>query len=397
MKETMEMHVLDANAQLIPYRIKKSKLQVLDPEGVDTKSVLVDPAGISDELVKAPVVSSLDSNGSGNTDTLQGASECKKNLALISSSSSSSRNSPQFYQEKVVYLDDVEEVHTSLKKNMNSQDQRLFKFKSSPVPRGEAHEEGYLEEGDPWEVQVSEDLRKSKTGPDKRMRRSLSVDSQCWESPEFATYYASLKKNSNHKGKPSKQRNKHHKKDTVRASNQFSSSEKRLEQPAQHPVKVCRKVKHCSLESPCYSHILPEQTVNELKSTSLPSKQESICNENLAVLYYAFTYEGSKPSKRNSKMDRKGESSASEMGSLSSVEDDQGLPLPPYLRAMTMPPERPKEIQPEKTLRSNSSPFQHLNHVHPKLPDYDVIANKFSALKEKHLQRKDQCKKQEVH
>ncbi|KAK9284763.1 hypothetical protein L1049_023940 [Liquidambar formosana] len=63
----------------------------------------------------------------------------------------------------------------------------------------------------------------------------------------------------------------------------------------------------------------------------------------------------------------------------------------PYLRAMTMPPERPKESRNDNILRSNSCPFEepnHLNHVHPKLPNYDELAAKFMALKKDYLQSK---------
>lgn len=61
---------------------------------------------------------------------------------------------------------------------------------------------------------------------------------------------------------------------------------------------------------------------------------------------------------------------------------------PPYLRAMTMPlPERPKITPTNQTSRSGSFQFQPNNrHVHPKLPDYDDLAAKFTALKKEHSQ-----------
>ncbi|KAF9590618.1 hypothetical protein IFM89_035936 [Coptis chinensis] len=62
---------------------------------------------------------------------------------------------------------------------------------------------------------------------------------------------------------------------------------------------------------------------------------------------------------------------------------------PPYLRAMTMPPERPKELPSNQILKSTSSLPKHQSHskigspsyVHPKLPEYDDLAAKFRALK----------------
>lgn len=60
---------------------------------------------------------------------------------------------------------------------------------------------------------------------------------------------------------------------------------------------------------------------------------------------------------------------------------------PPYLRAMTMPfPEQPKITHADKTQRSSSFQLELPNHhVHPKLPDYDDLAAKFTALKKEHL------------
>ncbi|XP_010242011.1 PREDICTED: uncharacterized protein LOC104586459 [Nelumbo nucifera] len=73
---------------------------------------------------------------------------------------------------------------------------------------------------------------------------------------------------------------------------------------------------------------------------------------------------------------------------------------PPYFRTMTMPPERPKPMSTDYILRSSSCQFQLANpsssssssssssHVHPKLPDYDDLAAKFTALKKEYMQTK---------
>lgn len=58
-----------------------------------------------------------------------------------------------------------------------------------------------------------------------------------------------------------------------------------------------------------------------------------------------------------------------------------------YLRAVTMPTERPKERLKEVSFgRTKSCPYEQPSHVHPKLPDYDDIAAKFIALKRERLQ-----------
>ncbi|KAG9448293.1 hypothetical protein H6P81_014421 [Aristolochia fimbriata] len=54
----------------------------------------------------------------------------------------------------------------------------------------------------------------------------------------------------------------------------------------------------------------------------------------------------------------------------------------PYTRAMTMPIERSKVSGDTETLRCSS-----FGHVHPKLPDYDELAAKFTALKKEHRER----------
>ncbi|KAI4363825.1 hypothetical protein MLD38_019994 [Melastoma candidum] len=70
----------------------------------------------------------------------------------------------------------------------------------------------------------------------------------------------------------------------------------------------------------------------------------------------------------------------------SDSEEENIFLLPGYSRAMTMPPKRqtPRSDFNDggRMPRSNSCPFQNQpTHVHPKLPDYDELASKFSALK----------------
>ncbi|OVA00543.1 protein of unknown function DUF292 [Macleaya cordata] len=78
----------------------------------------------------------------------------------------------------------------------------------------------------------------------------------------------------------------------------------------------------------------------------------------------------------------------------------QKTPRPPYLRAATMPPERPKEKATDQFFRSasfqcqqrdvsnsNSSSSSSCRHIHPKLPDYDDLEAKFAALKKEHSEK----------
>ncbi|XP_043712794.1 uncharacterized protein LOC122661465 [Telopea speciosissima] len=98
-------------------------------------------------------------------------------------------------------------------------------------------------------------------------------------------------------------------------------------------------------------------------------------------------------------------SCVSSHGSCSSMTSPltERLRQPPYLRAQTMPLERPQNGSSDvKVIRSASFQLKQTNnstgssssssssHVHPKLPDYDDLAAKFKALKKEHLQSKFQ-------
>ncbi|KAK4792325.1 hypothetical protein SAY86_022760 [Trapa natans] len=310
MKEIMEPRVVDATTE--------HRVQVLENKSVDSKSVLVRATRAS------------------------------------SSSSSSPANSPQFYREKVVYLDDVEEVQSPLRPNINYQDRRMFKFKHSPsLPIQMPDQEGHSEESDSWEDHKSP-VRKSQIGLGKRARRrSTFGDNRCTKS------------------RPKVQ------------SDDASSRSK---------MKPCCKVKECSLENPCYDHVSNEKNDVEdivkkllMKRAALvqPEKDDRTCSDNVAAVYDVFTYTAYEPRKSPETDDDSSSNNSSD-------DDDDDDDLLTYLQTMTMPPERPKLVQSEKVLRSNSCPSQHPNHVHPKLPDYDEIAAKFSALRQEYLlQKKD--------
>ncbi|KAL5976176.1 hypothetical protein ACLOJK_020506 [Asimina triloba] len=81
----------------------------------------------------------------------------------------------------------------------------------------------------------------------------------------------------------------------------------------------------------------------------------------------------------------------SSLSSYSTETQTQSL-KPPYERAMTMPLQgRPKINTTDQNLRSSSFQFKQENkpsgHVHPKLPDYDDLAAKFTALRKAHSQQ----------
>lgn len=371
----------DASAQLSWERIEEPRLQVLETKGVETKSVPVGSTGTRNELVMKPAISSLGSIRSEGAVTLEKASECQERATGTSSPSPSSPgNSPQSCREKVVYLDDAEEVQSPLEVNMNYQDQRLFKFKHSLALQREMPEEGYSEESDSWdESPVMEASRKIHRGLEERTRRgSTFQDNRSTESTGFANYYNGRNENLDHKSRPNTQMNEHQKKGKASCGDGSVGSEMKLDQLGQHSIKPHEKN---NLED-----VVKKPLMSEPKSAAPPPKKDRICSENVAVVYDVFTYLGYKPSKGHAEMKQTEEGSIYETDSSRSTDDDCGLP--PYSRAMTMPPERPEEVQSEKIPRSNSCPLEHPNHVHPKLPDYDEIAAKFSALRKEYLRSK---------
>lgn len=310
---------------------------------------------------------------------------------------SSSESLPQFSEEVVVYLDDIEELHSSVAKG-DCQDQRLFKFKSPVLPKREAVVDG-------------NGGCKSSNAIGKRSRRkslSLESNSLSMKDIDHEVYYK----------KPCKSSPNHNHK-----SHQHRKLQKRQNQPCCHialmegnvrpndfkynntrktyscncrfnsEVKTC-----CSLESPCYFctsnndrenqfHDPRNQTTGLRYSGQFSSFQccsNGDLNWNLgrrsydngASVYEVFTMH--EMQKEKTKGEVKGSDS-----------QKRNETVPPYLRAMTMPQERPREVDRySNILRSNSMPFQNPNHVHPKLPEYDDIEAKFRALKKEHLLHK---------
>ncbi|XVF66855.1 hypothetical protein PTKIN_Ptkin10aG0072000 [Pterospermum kingtungense] len=335
---------------------------------------------------------------------------------------SSSESLPRF-SEVVVYLDDIEELQSSVTKE-DYQDQRLFKFKSPLLPKRGAvvdsnggYDESYMEHEVQDEKLSSRSFSKTSNAIGRRSRRrSFSVESSSMKDIDHEVYYEKPCKSSpNHKHKSHHQR-KLQKKTTL----------SELKRPKQ-PCCNCR-FNTCSLESPCYFC-----TINDKEKQFPPRNQKTgqfkICdrgenlngkcscfqccsnedgpgclkmdesttlNQNLwrrsydshsgASVYEVFT---TLPKIQKDKTTGTGEVKGSDSADNGRhVCFNSFLPRketgPPYLRAMTMPQGRPREVDRCSIVRSNTLPFQNPNHVHPKLPEYDDIAAKFRALKKEH-------------
>lgn len=357
---------------------------------------------------------------------------------------SSSESLAQFPEETVVYLDDIDEFQSLTKNNRAFPDQRIFKFKSSVLPKSEKIEgsgdQSNMNHYESWsEKSGSRSSRKRGKASGKRLRRrSMSWESLSVKDIECLLYYDNLRKSS-----PTHHHMKHHKQNPGVGRQQSYYSQKRFKKPCCLDLGSNFESCNCSLRHPIFyfctyddeenGEVLPwKQKRGSTALVSFPThgpEQELVCNEcyhhhwswnreldkemerntftkkprrrrsydSGAAVYDVFTYPDFQPNKQNEEMKGKADRSYSPSSCVSSNISSQRVTssftrketLLPYSRAETMPPERLKEACNETILRSNSCPFQHPNHVHPKLPNYDDIEAKFRALKKELVQNKD--------
>ncbi|PON78224.1 Vacuolar protein sorting-associated protein [Parasponia andersonii] len=355
---------------------------------------------------------------------------------------SSSESFPKIHEETLVYLDDIEEFQSSTTKDEDSQDQRLFKFKSSVHLKKENFQNDsnhYSERFESWnekEKPVSKDChRSSSLSSRKRSKRRLVFqEDQSKKDTECFSYY----------GQPDNQRVYHqqrnqHKKTPVEGSerrlNQFCSSEmgvtyslsrNRRFYPKRSGCSCCSNHKmrnSCSLESPCYfftddddndcdvppfvklknfprrscrEHFFwNEELDDEIEWIAVPHKPRRRSCDNGAMLYDVFTYPGHQTHSQSNELKGMEEEFGARRGRASSCRTRKDS-APPYLRNVTMPQERPKDNSKDDFQRSKSFPAENSNHVHPKLPDYDDITARFMALKKENQLTKLQYRKQQL-
>uniref|UniRef100_A0A9I9D5G7 IST1-like protein n=1 Tax=Cucumis melo TaxID=3656 RepID=A0A9I9D5G7_CUCME len=235
---------------------------------------------------------------------------------------------PQLPEERIVYLDDVVELCSS---TTTEGDQRLFKFKTTPtlsnreISRENHHNQIDLVQSESW----SEDENsRSKTSIEGSKKRFVVVV----------------------EGKPKKEDYKHEKSswkqrkmDKYWTSASEITTDKEIEWANFYKKPMRRR--RTKREDPPPSHDKKFTTYDGFNANINHKKAEANCR----------------------KIDVK----------------KDGL----YLRAVTMPTERPKERLKEVSFgRTKSCPYEQPSHVHPKLPDYDDIAAKFIALKRERLQ-----------
>ncbi|XP_022947779.1 uncharacterized protein LOC111451538 [Cucurbita moschata] len=240
-----------------------------------------------------------------------------------SGTSSSCDSLPQFPEERIVYLDDVVELCSST--NIEG-DQRLFKFKTAAtLPKTEITQHN--------SNQTDTDRTESRTDIENPSSKISIKGSMGTEGKHQI------------KGKNF----------TTVQNGSEGATDKEMEWASFYKKPGRRRTKRSELPSS-----------SDLSSTT----------------YDVFTYNGNKKVAANDTKSNAMEN-CEEMKLPSSLRNKREAL---YLRAETMPPERPKESQRVNFCRTNSCPDKKPTHVHPKLPDYDDIAAKFMALRRQHLQ-----------
>ncbi|KAH1222575.1 hypothetical protein AAZX31_12G191900 [Glycine max] len=365
-------------------------------------------------------------------------------MALISSAQRVSF--PPCSEEMVDYVDDIKEF--SVPNNAACQDQMLFKFRSSGLSRREKTQFGFDDsemgqDGSESENSSTRTSTKSKRRPEKKSRRrSSSMENLGLMDIGYVIYY--------HKPCKSplahKHRSRKHHKPSLEGISPSSYGQKRLmlhgfsEEgnvlQSSHSQDGTRrklfnfKMSGCSLDQPCYFCVYDDE--DYLEAQSMEQKRgirathvqqgvlhdECCCcqpfwddelnqgielvtipqrpnrrNYSASAEYHVFNYTDCQAGNGNN--ETKEEISASpkvsnpRTGGSSPIIETEAT----YSRAMTMPQERHRNNK-DKMLRTYSCPSPQPSHVHPKLPDYDDIAAKFTALKRERMENMDCSKDQ---
>lgn len=276
----------------------------------------------------------------------------QKNKRLLSVSSTESL--PQFFGETVVYLDDVEEIQSSsVTQEVSSQDQGLFKFKSLV---------SNYSDGIASEKSSSKDSRRSNnnnTDKKRSRRRSISQESSIMQDTDHEIYYEKV---------PSYKQKSRRRKLQKNATEDENEDEDEDGAPAWKQKRGDVKLRQFSGDNLSRSFQCigsnNEIAQTQVVQTAFPRSLRRRSYDNGDSLYVVFTW----PNKEGVNGGK------------------QSLPF--YIRAMTMPQERPKNTEKDRVVRFNSCNLKYPNHVHPKLPDCDEITAKFMALKKEYVQNK---------
>ncbi|CAK8536448.1 unnamed protein product [Lathyrus sativus] len=337
--------------------------------------------------------------------------------------------------EMVDYVEEVEEYQFSLPKYAACHKEMLFEYNSSSLSGREKTKTGFGESYIDQDESLCESLntmtsRRSKRGHRKRsIRRPSSIKNVGVIDIGYMVYYQKPCRNQKNVSVPDSGKNQkkpilHGRKNLQSGQNKYRNQPRlclaeeeeeeasllqhsvvgfktRLEEDnlttknesAENQIKsedstrrinFNRKIKGCSLDKPCYYYLYDNKDSLETEPLiEAKSHVEQDCMHNECCHCRPFCEVGN-----NGNNETKEEIIASISvsdpkinGSLTRTEKEVS-----YSRAMTMPQERHRK---GKDMLRTYSCQQYPNHVHPKLPDYEDIAVKFTALKKNHIQNKD--------
>lgn len=261
--------------------------------------------------------------------------------------------------EIVDYVDDIEEYQFSLPKNGATQ--MLFKFRSSG---NESYRDKDESKSELSSIQIS---RRNKRVTRKRSRRrSSSLENLSNVDIGYMIYYQKPCKTPSPKKK--------HQKSSLEGTPPSSYSRKKQMlhsfSKKETTLNSCQNEDStrsgCSLDQPCYFCLYDDEKETHVQQSVVIDECchcRPFCDDEL-----------------NKGMELVINPSTN--GSLTRIETEAT-----YSRTMTMPQERNRNSK-DKMLRTYSCPSPYPNHVHPKLPDYDDIAAKFTAIKRQNLGKK---------
>ncbi|KAK4714341.1 hypothetical protein R3W88_020248 [Solanum pinnatisectum] len=336
----------------------------------------------------------------------------EKNVERRAAESSTEEDSA-LLPEQMIYLDDIQEFESAVKKDVNFEDQRLFMFKAPFVPsllkidtrsKFDGIEKKFESQNAKERSKVS---RKNRTISGKRTRRKSGlivsdIDSTIYygdlsecspdSKPKRQNRRSSTRKSSVKENKISYHTFAHDTKDQ-HCYVKFRSTMTFVKCMDDHSSYNGTMENHCSLEHPCYYWITDKKGNVEsplrvprrrVKSTKNYNNQD----QNVESMKEHYVKHDTEEVSRSQETCDSTMSSTSRMTYQRARDENQA----PYLRAMTMPIERPKDCLVDNFLRSSSFPVQEAGngsyenrHVHPKLPNYDEIEATFLALKKEKL------------
>ncbi|KAK7401968.1 hypothetical protein VNO78_13875 [Psophocarpus tetragonolobus] len=357
---------------------------------------------------------------------------------------------PPYLEEMLDHADDIKEFSP---KDDACQDKILFKFESSGLFRRQKTQFGYDsgdmdQEGLESENSSTRSSRKSRRKHEKRSRRrSSSLENLGLMDIGYMIYYHKpCKSPSAHKHTTHYHR-KHHKPSLERIppSNYGQkrlmlhgfSEERKVIQSCHSQDGTKRKLFNfkmsgCSLDQPCYfclyddADYLEAQSMKQKRGTRAVNVQQGVLHDECchcqpfwddalnqgtelatipypqrpnrrsysgAAEYDVFNYPDCQAGNGNNETKEEISASPKVFNPRTDDSSRRTETEATYARATTMPQERKRNGK-EKMLRTYSCPSPHPNHVHPKLPDYDDIAAKFTALKRERLENMDRGKVQ---